>query len=313
MSRRFEYVNNNWILKHMPRPKKEAGSLTGSKRVKSQTKSKASAKAKQAAQKAADLIGDLAKTVTKTPETTSKSSQATVLNKASNGGLVPTNNGNNGTIMQDTSKSAIESFPESLKDSPLSPQNFTAKGFEGGFNEIQRTSDPYMGVKLPEFDANGAIPQDPLKPDGIETMSEDDANKALAVYAGGVQVQRVRQAGYNYVGEVGKTVQAREKSKQSLIKGGREGVKTQQEIVKFDTERVNLETAIEGRNQAVQRLEQGQVKTEASVIETHQIRQKLGAAILKRDAEVSKLVGQATDIKNKYLQGVINTTATPVN
>ena len=230
----------------MPRAKKEAGSLTGSQRVKNQKSSKAGAKARQAAKKAFDLVGDTAKSVTQGGSSNSNVAHQSSSLSNSLGGLSATNS------------SLSHKSPEALKDSPL--YNFQAQGFNEGFTPVQQISDPYMGLKVPEFDRSGATPQDLLRPDGIETISEEELNQALTTYAGGTNAQRAKQAGYNYIGEVGKTLQAEQKAKQNIIKGGKEAIKTQQELVKFDTERINLNTTIEGRNQANQRLMQAQIR-----------------------------------------------------
>ncbi len=272
----------------MPRKKAEAGSLTGSKRVKETASKRTSTKAKQALDAGGNLIKDTAKKAganiasTITPENIIKTTGSTV--NAVTGG--------------------IANIRQQVTDIAQLKQAITNQsGFEKGFSELGESSDIYGGLKIPEFDAQGSIPQDLTDPSNLASlgMSDDEAQKALAIYGKLNNRNKVLRAGYKYVEGVGLVKQGYEKARQSIIKGATEEIKTNQTIVTYDTERINLEGAVSKRDEANERLKQQQVKTLGAVNETNQLMQLITAKEAQRDANIQSVIAKTEEITSKYL------------
>ena len=271
----------------MPRKKAEPGSLTGSKRVKETTSKRTSTKAKQALDAGAGLIKDTATkaatsiTSTVTPENVVKAAGNTV--NAVTGG--------------------IANIRQQVTDIAQLKQAITNQsGFEK-YTELTESTDIYGGLKIPEFDAQQAIPQDLTDPSNLANlgMTDDEAQKALAIYGKLNNRNKVLRAGYKYVEGVGLVKQGYEKARQSIIKGATEEIKTNQTIVTYDTERINLESAISKRDEANERLKQQQVKTLGAVNETNQLMQLITAKEAQRDANIQSVISKTEEITSKYL------------
>jgi 3-methyladenine DNA glycosylase/8-oxoguanine DNA glycosylase len=130
------------------------------------------------------------------------------------------------------------------------------------------------------------IPTDFLNPNIATTATEEQLTAGLENYAGATRAQKLYQAGFNYIGEVGKTKQAYHKAQQQIIKGATEGVKVQQEIVRFDRQNIELETDIVKREQSSEKLNQEQSKLLGMQKETTQITRKIEALEAMRDADI---------------------------
>ena len=152
--------------------------------------------------------------------------------------------------------------------------------------EIVKETDVYGGLAIPELDFNGMIPTDFLNPNIATTATEEQLTAGLENYAGATRAQKLYQAGFNYIGEIGKTKQAYHKAQQQIIKGATEGVKVQQEIVRFDRQNIELETDIVKREQSAEKLNQENIKLTGMQKETTQITLKIEAVEAMRDADI---------------------------
>ncbi|MEG4307114.1 hypothetical protein QUB16_31080 [Microcoleus sp. D3_18a_C4] len=168
-------------------------------------------------------------------------------------------------------------------------------------SEIVPATDIYGGLTIPELDFNGMIPTDFLNPNIATTATENQLTAGLENYAGATRAQKLYQAGFNYIAEVGKTKQAMHKAQASVIKGATEGIKVQQEIVRFDRQNIELETDGVKLEQSAEKLNQEGIKLLGMQKETTQITRKIEAIELKRDAEIKAVEVQTQMIIQKYL------------
>ena len=168
-------------------------------------------------------------------------------------------------------------------------------------SEIVLETDFYGGLAMPEMDFNGLMPSDLLNPSIAVTASEEQLTAGLENYAGATRAQKLYQAGFNYISEIGKTKQAMHKAQASIIKGATEGIKVQQEIVRFDRQNIELETDGVNLEQSVEKFNQEGVKLTGLQKETTQITRKIEAMELKRDAEIKAVEVQTQMIIQKYL------------
>jgi hypothetical protein len=156
-------------------------------------------------------------------------------------------------------------------------------------SEIVKETDFYGGLTMPEIDFNGLMPSDLLNPNLAVTATEEQLTAGLENYAGATRAQKLYQAGFTYIGEVGKTKQAYHKAQQQIIKGATESVKVQQEIVRFDRQNIELETDIVKREQAGEKLNQEQSRLLGMQKETTQITCKIEAFEAMRDADIQSI------------------------
>jgi hypothetical protein len=168
-------------------------------------------------------------------------------------------------------------------------------------NEIVPATDIYGGLAIPELDFNGMIPTDFLNPNIATTATEEQLTTGLENYAGATRAQKLYQAGFNYISEVGKTKQAMHKAQALVIKASTEGIKVQQEIVRFDRQNIELETDIVKLEQSSEKLNQEGIKLLGLQKETTQITRKIEAVELKRDAEIKAIEAQTQMILQKFL------------
>ncbi|MEG3922916.1 hypothetical protein QUA07_27940 [Microcoleus sp. T3_A4] len=168
-------------------------------------------------------------------------------------------------------------------------------------SEIVPATDYFGGLTVPELDYNGMIPTDFLNPNIANTATEEQLTAGLENYAGATRAQKLYQAGFNYIAEVGKTKQAMHKAQASVIKGATEGIKVQQEIVRFDRQNIELETDGVKLEQSAEKLNQEGIKLLGVQKETTQITRKIEAIELKRDAEIKGIEVQTQMIIQKYL------------
>jgi hypothetical protein len=182
-------------------------------------------------------------------------------------------------------------------------QQATATNYGGTQHrsEIIKETDFYGGLSMPEMDFNGLMPSDLLNPNLVVTASEEQLTAGLENYAGATRAQKLYQAGFNYISEVGKTKQAYHKAQASVIKGATEGIKVQQEIVRFDRQNIELETDGVKLEQSAEKLNQEGIKLLGMQKETTQITRKIEAIELKRDAEIKTVEVQTQMIIQKYL------------
>ena len=270
----------------MPRKKAEPGSLTGSKRVKETTAKKATTKAKKAIEAGGNLIKDtVAKTVANPP------SLPTISISAPKQNIV-----NNVT-------SGIAKVKQGITDVSQARQALEPKGFDGEYSKLDNPKEVFGGLDIPEFDGQKFIPSDLINPSNLEEfqLTEKEEQKALATYAGAGRYLNVLKAGYNHIQKVGEVNQSVQKAYQSVIKGSTEEIKTQETIVNYDIARINLETTIEKRDEAIEKLNQQQVKTLAAVNETNQLIQLVEAKENKREAQIQKTISETEQITSKYL------------
>jgi hypothetical protein len=184
----------------------------------------------------------------------------------------------------------------------------TGTGYQGSYqsSQLQVATDIYGGLQMPAVSFDGLIPIDLLHPSGLPQISEQELTEGLAEYAGATRAQKLYQAGFTYIGEVGRTKQQYHKAEQSIIKAATEGVKTQQEIVRFDRQNVELSTDKEKLEHSNERLKQAQITTTALRNETAQLALKFEAQEGKRDAEIKSIQAQTQDVIQKYLKDSIN-------
>lgn len=167
--------------------------------------------------------------------------------------------------------------------------------------EIVKQTDVFGGLAVPELDYNGMIPTDFLNPNITTTVTEEQLTLGLENYAGATRAQKLYQAGFNYISEVGKTKQAMHKAQTSVIKSATEGIKVQQEIVRFDRQNIELQTDGVKLEQSAETLNQEGIKLLGMQKETTQITRKIEAMELKRDAEIKAVEVQTQMILQKFL------------
>ena len=168
-------------------------------------------------------------------------------------------------------------------------------------SEIVLETDFYGGLALPEMNFNGLMPSDLLNPNIATTATEEQLTAGLENYAGATRAQKLYQAGFNYISEVGKTKQAYHKAQSSVIKASTEGIKVQQEIVRFDRQNIELQTDGVKLEQSAEKLNQEGIKLLGLQKETTQITRKIEAMELKRDAEIKAVESQTQMILQKFL------------
>ena len=179
--------------------------------------------------------------------------------------------------------------------------NTTNYGATQHRTEIVKATDVYGGLSVPELDFNGMIPTVFFKHNIANTATEEQLTLGLENYAGATRAQKLYQAGFNYIAEVGKTKQAMHKAQTSVIKASTEGIKVQQEIVRFDRQNIELETDSVKLEQSAEKLNQEGIKLLGMQKETTQITRKIEAIELKRDAEIKAVEVQTQMIIQKYL------------
>lgn len=182
----------------------------------------------------------------------------------------------------------------------------TNYGAKSQRSEIVLETDYYGGLTMPEMDFNGLMPSDLLNPNIATTATEEQLTAGLENYAGATRAQKLYQAGFKYISELGKTKQEYHKAQASLIKGATESIKVQQEIVRFDRQNIELEIDIVKREQSGEKLNQEQSKLLGMQKETTQIIRKIEAMELKRDAEIKGIEIQTQQITQKYLVESMN-------
>lgn len=272
----------------MPRKKAEAGSLTGSKRVKSQKEKSAGTRAKKVAEAAGTVLKEAAVGVGKTAVSAAAGTASNAANAVTTGA----------SEVRQAATDAIQA-----RNAITGEQGYTGQLASG---ELARNGDAYGGLAFPEQDFNSMLPGDLLNPEIELQATEEQLTAGLATYAAGTRAQTLLQAGFKYIAEVGKTKQLYHKAEQSVIKAASEGVKVQQEIVNYDIENIKLDQKIEKREQENEKLKQEQIKTLGARNETEQLRQKIEAQEGKRDAEISSIKAQTQDIIQKYLKDSIH-------
>jgi len=203
---------------------------------------------------------------------------------------------------------AITSGRAQVQGAAIDAQQATATNYGAGQHrtEIVKETDVYGGLAIPELDFNGMIPTDLLNPNIAVTATEEQLTAGLENYAGAVRAQKLYQAGFGYVSEVGKTKQAYHKAQASVIKAATEGVKVQQEIVRFDRQNIELETDIVKREQSGEKLNQESIKLTGMQKETTQLTRRIEANEAKREAEIRSVEIQTQMITQKYLVESIN-------
>lgn len=168
-------------------------------------------------------------------------------------------------------------------------------------SSIELSEDVYGGLAIPEINFSEHIPSDLINPNISTTATEEQLISGLENYAAGTRAQKLYQEGLKYIGEVGKTKQLYHRAQQSVIKGATEGIKVQQEIVRFNRQNVELQIDSEKLVQSQEKLSQETVKTLGLEKETEQLRLRIEAQEAKRDAEISRIKYQTSKIVEKYL------------
>ena len=268
--------------------RKEVGGLTGSKRVKKEKENSAGSRAKKVAESAGAVLKEAAVGVGKTAVSGATQAVSSASNSITTGASQVRQAATNGL----QARNAI-----------TGEQGYTGQYASG---QMTRETDVYGGLAFPEQDFNGMIPSDLLNPSIELQATEEQLTHGLSVYAGATRAQQLLQAGFKYIGEIGKTKQLYHKAEQSVIKASTEGVKVQQELVNYDTENIKLDQKIERREQENEKLKQEQIKTLGARNETDQLRLKIEANELKRDAEISNINAQTQNIIQKYLKDSIH-------
>ncbi|GEM_PF-3524133 len=274
----------------MPR-RKEAGSLTGSKRVKEE-------KAKQQA----NSIGAKAKAVADAAGTILSGDKG----KKSNGNIPPTptpapttfNTSTTPTLPRLTLQTQTQTSSNGGSNNTNSQLNFLNVPSSGN---VERKNDPYGGVALPQYNFAEMVPGDLLNPQIQLVATEEQLAVGLAQYAAGTRAQHLLQAGFRYIEEVGKSKQQFHKAQSSFVKAATEEVKVKQDIVEFDIQNVELAIKGEKLNQANERLKQEEIKTTAAQNETVQLVARIEATEGKRQAEIQRINAQTQGIIAKYL------------
>lgn len=269
----------------MPR-RKEAGSLTGSKRVKQEKAATAGSRAKQVAESAGTALKDAAKSTINSAGQAAINGAATTISSTAN-----------------AATTAASNIKQAVTDGIQARNALVGeKGYSGQLSQTTTKADPYGGLSLPELDLSSVIPTDLLNPSGLPECSHEQLNNGLSQYASASRAMQLYQAGYKYIADVGKVKQSAHKAQSSIVKGATEEIKVQQNIVDFDVANIELEQKIQKRDQANEGLKQEQIKTLAAINETEQLRQKLEALEDKREAEIQRIIAQTNQISQKYLQ-----------
>lgn len=182
------------------------------------------------------------------------------------------------------------------------------QGYSHGLasGNLQRHTDIYGGLVIPEIDFNGAIPSDLLNPQIELQATETQLTQGLETYAGATRAQKLLQAGYKYIEEIGKTKQHFHKAQVSIIKGATEGIKTQQAIVGFDCQNIELDIDREKLEQSNEKLRQAQVTTLGIRNETQQLIQLIEAKEGLKESQIKSIQSQTQDVTQRYLQGSFN-------
>lgn len=184
------------------------------------------------------------------------------------------------------------------------------QGYSHGLasGNLQRHTDIYGGLVIPEVDFNGTIPSDLLNPQIELQATEAQLTQGLETYAGATRAQKLLQAGYKYIEEVGKTKQQFHKAEVSIIKGATESIKTQQAIVGFDRQNVELEIDREKLEQSKEKLKQAQVTTLGMSNETQQLIQLIEVREGLKESQIKSIQSQTQDVIQRYLNGSFNST-----
>jgi len=269
----------------MPPRKKEAGSLTNSKRFKEEKQ-----------QQQANSLGSRAQAIANAAGTVlsgakNDSGQNRVLPPLPTALAPQTQTGNGGNSANSRSLAGLDGVAGYI--------HTHASG------TVERKTDPYGGVTLPKYDFAGMVPTDLLNPQIQLQATEEQLTNGLAQYAAGTRAQHLLQAGFKYLEEVGKSKQQFHKAQGSFVKASTEEIKVAQDIVEFDTQNVELAIKGEKLNQSVERLRQEQVKTIAAQNETVQLVLKIEATEQKRDAEIQRIHAQTSGIIQKFLTSSI--------
>jgi hypothetical protein len=203
---------------------------------------------------------------------------------------------------------AITTGRAQVQGAAIDAQQATATNYGAGQHrsEIVKETDFYGGIVMPEMDFNGLMPSDLLNPNIAVTATEEQLTAGLENYALATNAQKLYQAGFAYIGEVGKTKQAMYKAQQQIIKAATESVKVQQEIVRFDRQNIELETDIVKREQSGEKLNQESIKLTGMQKETTQLTRRIEANEEKREAEIRSVEIQTQMITQKYLVESIN-------
>ena len=173
-------------------------------------------------------------------------------------------------------------------------------------HDIERQTDIFGGLTMPEMDFQGMMPSDLLNPSISVTASEEQLTAGMETYAGATRAQKLYQAAFKYIGEIGKTKQEYHKAQASIIKSATEGIKVQQEIVRFDRQNIELDIDIVKLEQSYEKLNQEGIKLTGLQKETTQIIRKIEAMELRRDAEIKGIEIQTQQITQKYLVESMN-------
>ncbi|MHC0068436.1 hypothetical protein ACWATR_37165 [Nostoc sp. UIC 10890] len=176
-------------------------------------------------------------------------------------------------------------------------------GYQKGFqsSSLNHKSDVHGGLSFPAQDFSGMIPSDLLNPQIELQATEQQLTSGLQTYSGGVRAQKLLQAGFKYIEEIGKTAQQYHKAETSVIKAATQGIKTQSEIVNFDITNVELDINREKLTQTDEKLVQSRITTTHLKNETEQLRQYYEATERKKQAQIQTLDAQTQDIIQKYL------------
>lgn len=261
------------------------------------------AKAAQVAQTTANSLSQTANTLNQTANTIAQTRNAITSNVGAVAGSVGAVAGSVGAVA-----GAITTGRAQTQGALVDMQQATATNYGAAQHrsEIIKETDFYGGLVMPEMDFNGLMPSDLLNPNIAVTATEEQLTIGLENYAAGTRAQKLYQAGFNYIGEVGKTKQAMHKAQQEIIKGATQGVKVQQEIVRFDRQNIELETDIVKREQSGEKLNQESIKLTGMQKETTQLTRRIEANEAKREAEIRSVEIQTQMITQKYLVESIN-------
>ena len=254
------------------------------------------AKATELAQATASSLETTANTIAQARNTITENVQAVT------GGIAAVTGGVSAVA------SAVTTGRAQVQGAAIDAQQATATNYGDAQprTEIIKETDFYGGLAMPEVDFNGMIPIDFLNPSIAVVATEEQLTAGLENYASATRAQKLYQAGFSYVGEVGKTKQAYHKAQASVIKAATESVKVQQEIVRFDRQNIELETDITKREQSGEKLNQENIKLTGMQKETTQLTRRIEANEAKRDAEIQAVEVQTQMVKQKYLVESIN-------
>lgn len=241
------------------------GGLTGSQRVKQQAENSVGAKAKRIADEAIASLGNVSQVAAKVVETTAQAGKT------------------------------IGDIAQTVKPS----------GYQNSFqsSSLVHKSDVYGGLAFPVQDFSGMIPSDLLNPQIELQATDEQLTSGLATYAGASRAQQLLLAGFKYISEVGKTRQEYHKAEQSIIRGATEGIKVQQEVVRFDTANVNLAIDQEKLIHADEKLIQARVTTQALRNETELHRLFYERKEEKKKADIERIEVETQRVRQTYLKG----------